>query len=125
MPQFIWRAFFLAVAVAVPVQLSASAQEQVCSYPRCRAEFVFEGTCHKPRVGAKLFFGRVLGVSLECPNTIVQIQVQDRELIKLPPNIEIRLGGCTRFYGKVGDLVQFAVEQPSSDVRRYALACLH
>ncbi len=117
------RAYGLGIfylAVALPVRsLADSAQRPACGHI-CFAQYMFEGTCHKPFAGAKLYYGRVLGVSFECPDTILHIQTQDREL---PSAIEIRLAGCKKFAGKVGDPVQFAVERPSSEVRRYPLAC--
>jgi hypothetical protein len=80
----------LCLAVALPVHsLSASAQQPACAL-RCRAEFVFDGTCHKPSVGAKLFSGRILGVSLECPNAILQIEIQIVNcLLLLKSNLEL------------------------------------
>lgn len=108
------------LAVASPVQsLAASAQDTTCNFA-CFAQYPFDGRCRKPMKGARLYSGRVLSVSRECPNTILHIQTEGQEL---PSVVEIQLNGCKVFAGRVGQLVEFGVTGPSSDVRRYPLAC--
>jgi hypothetical protein len=113
-------AFLLAVAAAVQ-PLTASAQEKSCPEISCRAVYSFR-TCDKPRPGAKVLSGHVLGVSREC-NDIVQVQIEDWEANKVPRVVEIDIGSCASFAGKVGDLAQVGLVDPSPDVRRYHLAC--
>lgn len=118
------RAYGLCIfylAVALPAQsLAASTEQPTCNFA-CFAQYLFDGRCLQPYPGAKLYSGRLLSVSHECPNTtILHIQTQDREL---PPVVEIQLTGCKVFARGASDLVEFGVRGPSSDVRRYPLAC--
>jgi hypothetical protein len=113
-------ALFLAlIAIFQPL---ASAQGKACVPIACRAEYPIT-TCDKPRPGAKVLSGRVLGMSRDCSNDIVQMQIEQWEANKVPPVIEVVVGPCGRFMGKVGDPAQVAVMEPAPDIRRYDLAC--
>lgn len=80
-------------------------------------------TCNKPLPGAKLLSGRVIALSRECSSQIIQIEVENWEVEKVPPIIDIVVGACGRFEGKAGDLTQVAVMDPKPSVRRYQRAC--
>jgi hypothetical protein len=116
-----WLTFLLALA-AIVQPLTASAQEKPCLNFECRAQGAFR-TCDRPRDGAKILSARVLAVSRECSKHIVSLQVEDGAN-SLPTVVEIDLGPCIYFDGKVGDVIQIALlERHSPDVRRYHLAC--
>jgi len=101
----------------------ASAQEKSCPTMECRALGYFR-TCDKPLDGAKILSARVLATSRECSNNILSVQVENGKANDLPPVVEIDLGPCVSFYGKIGDATQIAlVEPPGLDMRRYHLAC--
>jgi hypothetical protein len=103
------------------VQPLASAQDKQCVPVRCRAEYQFT-TCDKPRPEAKILSGRVLGVSRECSNDIVEMEIEQWEANKVPP-VDVVVRPCGRFVGEVGDRAQVAVMEPAPHVRRYDLAC--
>lgn len=110
------------LAVVLPAQsLADSTERSSCNFA-CFAQYLFDGRCLKPYPGAKLYSGRLLGISHECPNTtILRIQTKDREL---PPVIEVQLRGCNIFAGRgVNETVEFGVQGPSADTQRYPLAC--
>ncbi|MDA9496168.1 hypothetical protein XI05_01095 [Bradyrhizobium sp. CCBAU 11357] len=110
------------LAVVLPAQsLAASTERPTCSFT-CFAQYLFDGSCLQPYPGAKLYSGRLLSISHECPNTtILHIQTKNREL---PPVVEIQLRGCKIFAGRsVNEIVEFGVQDPSADVQRYPLAC--
>jgi hypothetical protein len=102
--------------------VAVSAQDAECLQMDCRAISPFT-TCDKPRPGAKLLSGRVLGLSRECSGEIIRMQVENWEAEKVPPVIDIVVESCGRFEGKAGDLTQVAVMDPKPDVRRYQRAC--
>ena len=113
-----------ALELAAVIQpYTASAQEKSCMEMSCRARGTFR-TCDRPLDGAKTLAARVLAVSRECSDQIVSMQVDDGMTNRLPTLVEINLGPCIDFGGKVGDTIQIALRQPHSpDVRRYHLAC--
>jgi hypothetical protein len=121
MPRFMLLAFLLAGA-AVSQLPAASAQDKGCLDFACRANYPFR-TCDKPLPGTKVFSGRVLAVSKECSNTIVQMQIENWEASRLPRVIEVVIKSCGYFAGKIGDFAQVALIEPSPDVRRYDLEC--
>jgi len=114
----------LLFALAVIVQpLAASAQEKPCPEVACRALGHFR-TCNRTLDGAKVFSARVLAASRECSHNIFSVQVEDGKDSSLPAVVEIDLGPCVSFHGKVGDTTRIAlVESPRPDMRRYHLAC--
>jgi hypothetical protein len=115
-------AFVLALA-AVVQPYAALAQEKACMEVMCRARGTFR-TCDRPLDGAKILSARVLAMSRECSNNILSVQVENERANSLPAVVEIDLGPCVSFSGKVGDATQVALrEQHSPDVRRYHLAC--
>ena len=118
------RSLTVVLALAGVVQpLTASAQDKSCIEAQCRALGHFR-SCDKPFDGAKVFSARALAVSKECSNNILSVQVEDGSANHLPSVIEIDLGPCISFYGKVGDVTQIALREPHRpDVRRYKLAC--
>ena len=115
--------FILALA-AVVQPFTASAQDKSCLQVDCRALGSFR-TCDRPRDGARIFSARVLTVSKECSNNILTVQVEDGKGSNLPTVVEIDLGPCVSFGGKVGEVIQIALDEPHSpDVRQYRrLAC--
>jgi hypothetical protein len=113
---------FLIALFAVGEPIVTSAQEAACLQADCRAMYHFT-TCDKPLPGAKVLSGRVISLSRECSNQIVQIQVENWEAEKVPPVIDIVVGACGRFAGKAGDLTQVAAKDPKPNVRRYHRAC--
>jgi hypothetical protein len=119
MPRHVSLALFLALMAIV--QPLASAQDKQCVPVRCRAEYQFT-TCDKPRPEAKILSGRVLGVSRECSNDIVEMEIEQWEANKVPP-VDVVVRPCGRFVGEVGDRAQVAVMEPAPHVRRYDLAC--
>jgi len=112
------------LALAGIVQpLTASAQDKSCIEAQCRALGQFR-SCDKPVDGAKVFSARILAMSKECSKNILSVQVEDGSANRLPSVIEIDLGPCISFYGKVGDVTQIALREPHRpDVQRYKLAC--
>src|SRR3954453_19528741 len=100
MPRLVSVALFLAL-IAI-IQPLASAQAKECVPIACRAEYPIT-TCYKPRLGAKVFSGRVLGMSRDCSNDIVQMQIEQWEANKVPRVIEVVVGPCGRLIGRVGD----------------------
>jgi hypothetical protein len=118
------RSLVVWLALAGVVQpLTASAQDKSCIEAQCRALGQFR-SCDKPVDGAKVFSARILAVSKECSKNILSVQVEDGSANRLPSVIEIDLGPCISFYGKVGDVTQIALREPHRpDVQRYTLAC--
>jgi hypothetical protein len=101
----------------------AIAQQDRCQDMACRALGSFR-SCDKPLNGAKVFSARVIGLSRDCSDNIVSLQIDDAKGNNLPAVVEIDLGACVFFSGKVGDATQIALAQPHSPgVRRYHLAC--
>src|SRR5690349_5209802 len=92
---------YLATAIAAQ-PLAALAQQNDCLKIACRAVTDFR-TCDRPHDGAKMLSARVLAVSRECSNNIVSMQIEDETADALPAIVEIDLGPCVYFSGKVGD----------------------
>jgi hypothetical protein len=118
--------FIAAVAFAAMIAqpLAALAQEKPCPDFACRAIYPFK-TCDRPFDGAKTLTARVIAVSRDrCSGEFLSMEVENPMANNLPPVIEIDLGHCTDYAGKVGDTIQIAMRQPHSpDVRRYNLTC--
>jgi hypothetical protein len=121
MPRLVSFTHFLAL-IAVVQPTAAFAQDKECVPISCRAVYRLT-TCDKPRSGATIFSGRVVSVSRECSNDVVQVQIEDGETNRVPPVVEIIVRPCGHFVGKVGDLTRVAVMNPTPTVRRYDLAC--
>lgn len=121
MLKFLSFTHFLAL-IAVVQPTVAFAQDKECVPVRCRAEFPLT-TCDKPSPGATVFSGRVVSVTRECSNDVVQVQIENGETNRVPPVVEIIVRPCGRFFGKVGDLTRVALMNPTPTVRRYDLAC--
>ena len=113
--------FVLALA-AIVQPFMASAQETPCfEGARCRAVGTFR-TCDRPLDGAKILSAKVLATS--CSNHILSVQIDDVGTGGSPAVVEIDLGPCVFFDGKVGDVTKIALREPyRPDVRRYRLAC--
>lgn len=80
--------------------------------------------CDKPLNGATLFSGRVVALAYECQHMTVSLRVDDAPANDLPVDMEIEVGPCVRFYGKLGESIRVAVAEPHSfDRRRYKLSC--
>jgi hypothetical protein len=113
----------LVAALAAALQSYAATAQQNRCQQMCRAIYSFK-SCDKPLDGAKVFSARVIGLWTECSDNIVRLRVEDAKANTLPDKIEIDLGACQFFSGKVGDVTQIALAGPhSSDARRYHLAC--
>jgi len=111
-----------AVLATASQTFTVSAQERRCDRFACRALYLFK-TCDKPLTGAKVLSVRVLAKTAECDNLILSVQVENSEADYLPDVVEIDLGSCIVFDGKVGDLTQIAILEPRPGARRYNLAC--
>jgi hypothetical protein len=116
--------FVVSVLAAIQQPPIAAAQEKPsCIEIVCHAPGPFR-TCDRPREGAKTLSAQVVGVSKECSNNIISVQVEDETENSLRAVVDVSLGPCVYFDGKVGDKIKVALSRPlSPDLRRYQLAC--
>lgn len=120
----VWIARLFALAVGIEVcAASAQAQGSDCT-PRCRAEYPFS-SCEKPGVGAKLVSGRITRVFRDCPapGLILKMELDQSEANKLSSVVEIDLGPCVVFWGKVGDQARIAIVDSRPGIKRYKNSC--
>ena len=116
--------FALVAALAAVFQPhAATARQKSCPEMMCRAIYSFT-SCDRPSNGARVFSARVVGLSRDCSDNIVSLQIDEAKGNNLPAVVEVDLGACLFFSGKVGDATQIALAQPPSpNVRRYHLGC--
>src|SRR5882672_3117712 len=87
----------LVVALAAVLQpYAVAAQQSRCHEMLCRAQGYFR-SCDRPLNGAKVFSARVIGLSKECSDynvwvNIVWLEVDDAKANNLPIVVEIDLG---------------------------------
>jgi hypothetical protein len=110
-----------ALMLAGPVQTAAAQTGAQCA--SCRAVAHFR-TCTQPMDGSAVLQGTVIRVENGPCSEILVLDVLRAPKLTAPPRIEVDLGMCATWAGKLGDLIQVAVrETPASDNSKHSLAC--
>jgi hypothetical protein len=118
--------FLAIIATAITAQIAVAQTPQKWPCPQCRAVYEFK-TCETvseadvPAHQAVLV-GEVVGTSTLSCSTALTVTLRGSSIPGLPASVDIDLGPCHYWSGKIGDIITALVSKtPQPDTGRYAL----